>query len=145
MPAAEDKSPRLRRHGFDENVQLTSADQAVILSRIFAQAEIEVARLVGFDHLAGSGPHLGFDAAAAHCSQHRAIFADQQLGAFIARNGAVYLNDGRDRALLAESPETHDFVVNVHSAQLYLGASGSATIPFLPSKCFRAGNATALS
>ena len=46
------------------------------------------------------------------------------FGAFIAGDGAVDLHDGRHGALLAQAAKTHDFVVNIHSDQLYRGRRG---------------------
>ena len=46
---------------------------------------------------------------------HGPVFADQQLGALVTGDGAAHLDDGGERALLAEVAETHQFLVNVHS------------------------------
>ena len=52
---------------------------------------------------------------AAHRAHERPVFAHQDLGAFVAGNGAVHLYDGRNGALLPQLAQTYDFVVKVHS------------------------------
>ena len=83
-------------------------------SCVFAQAEVEVLGLVGFDHFAGGSPDFCFDAAAADGAEHGAVLAHQQLGAFVAGDGAVHLYDGGYGALLAQAAKTHDFIVDIH-------------------------------
>jgi len=130
MAAPENKRARLGRHRLDENVQLPAADQAIVVGGVFTQAEVEMAGLVGFDDLAGRVPHFGFHAAPAHCAKHGAILAHQQFGAFVARDGAVDLYDGRYGALLAEAAKTHDLIVDIHSIRLYIERRA-----FLPLYC----------
>src|SRR5690348_2391342 len=114
MAAAENKRARLRNHGFNEDDQLASADQTFVIGRVLAQAEREMARFLGFDDLAGGVPHLGFHAPAADGAHEGTVLAHQDFGALEARNGPVYLNDGRHGALLAEVAQAHDFIVKVH-------------------------------
>gem|GEM_PF-4211114 len=87
--------------------------QAVIVGGVLTQAEIEAALRVDFNDLAGRGPDLGFDAAAVDRTDHGAILAHQQFRAFLAGDGAVYLHNSRDGALLAQAAQAHDFIVNI--------------------------------
>src|SRR5262245_24187785 len=75
-------------------------------------------RLLGFDRLPGRVPNLRLDAASADRSGHRAVLANQEFRALVARDRSVHLNDGRDRTLAASPPQPHDFVVNVHPLKI---------------------------
>ncbi len=118
MAGAEDEGARLRHHRLDENVELAAADEAVVVSCVLSQAEVHIARTLRFEHLASGVPHFGFHAAAADGPEHGPILADQQLGAFVAGDGAVDMDDGGQGALLAEALEADDFFVDVHPLAL---------------------------
>ncbi len=118
VAAAENEGAGLGNHGFDEHAELSSADQAVVVSGVLAQAEVHLARALGFHDFARGVPDLGFDAAAADGAEHGAVLAHQQFGAFVAGDGAVDLDDGGEGALLAEPAQADDFLVDVHSFEL---------------------------
>src|SRR5262249_40856923 len=48
-------------------------------------------------------------------ADHRSILADEQLGALIAGDGSTHVDDGGERALLAQIAKPHQFLVDVHS------------------------------
>src|SRR5690349_6551867 len=114
MSASENIRARGRHHRFDEYLQLAAADQPVIISRVFAKAEIEIPRPLGGDDFAGDIPDLGFDAAAADRPQHRSIFANQEFGAFVAGDRPLYLYDGGQGAFLSQLAQTDQLIVDVH-------------------------------
>ena len=64
-PAAEDERVRHGQHRLHKHLQLSAADQAVVVGRILAQVEAEVFGLFGLDDLARRVPHLRLHAAAA--------------------------------------------------------------------------------
>ena len=118
MAGAEDEDARLGNHGLDKHAELSSADEAVVVGGVLTEAEVHLARPLGFHHFARGVPDFGFHAAAADGADHRAVLAHQQFGAFVAGNGAVYLDDGGQGALLAEPAQTDHFLVDVHSIEL---------------------------
>ena len=89
MAGAEDEDAGLRDHGLDKHAELSSADQAVVIGRVLAQAEIHLARPLGFHHFPRGVPDFRFHAAAADGADHGAVLAYQQFRAFVAGNGAV--------------------------------------------------------
>ncbi len=101
VAGAEDEGPGLGDDGLDEDGQLASADEAGVVGGILAEGEFKLARALRFHDLAGGVPDLGLDAAAADGAGDGAVFADQHLGAFIAGDGAVDLDDGGEGAFLA--------------------------------------------
>ncbi len=127
-PAPKMKSARLRNNRLDENTQLAAADQSVVVGGILPEAEIHMARTLGLHHFARDVPDFRFHASAADGAEHGPVLANQQLGAFIARNGPVDLHDSGQRAFLAEAPEADHFLVNIHSIELYRGAGGLVVI-----------------
>ena len=81
-----------------------------------------MARFVGGDHFARGVPDFRFHAAAADGADHRPVFAHQQLRAFEAGDGAADLDDGRQRALLAQIAQVDQFVEYIHSGFNYSGS-----------------------
>jgi prevent-host-death family protein len=121
VAGAENVKARLWHHWLDKYAQLASADEPVVVSGILSEAEIHVAGPLILHHVASRVPHFGFHAPAADGAEHGAILTHQQLGAFIARNGPVDLDNGSQRALLAEAAKADHFLVNVHAIELYRG------------------------
>ncbi len=117
-PGAEDEDAGLGNHGLDKHAELSSADEAVVVRGVLAQAEVHLARPLGFHHFARGVPDFGFHAAAADGADHGAVLAHQQFGAFVTGNGAVHLDDGGQGALLAQTAQADHFLVNVHSFEL---------------------------
>ena len=115
VPGPEDEGVRNGQHRLDEDIELAAADEAVIVGRVLAQVEGEVLGLFRLHDLPGGVPHLGFDAAAADGAGHGPVLAHQELGGLIAGDGPAHLDDGRERALLPQVAEPHQFLVNVHS------------------------------
>src|SRR5215472_8937815 len=102
MATSKNECVRLRDYGFHKDVELPSADQAIVVSSVLSKAKRKIARLLGIQHLASRVPDLGLDAPATDCPHHRAVFAHQKLGALIARNRPFHLNDRRECALLPQ-------------------------------------------
>src|SRR5580658_805750 len=119
MPGAEDKGVRDGQHRFDEDIQLAAADQAVIVGRVLTQVEGEMLRLLRFDNLPRRVPHFGLDAAAADGARHGAVFAHQKLGAFVTGDGAAHVDNGRQRAFLAQIAEAEQLFVYIHYTSDY--------------------------
>ena len=118
-PAPKIKARGLGDHRLDENVQLPSADQSVVVGRVLAEIEIQVARLFGLDDFARRVPDFGLDAPAADGANDGAILADQHFRAFEARDGAVHLDDGGERTFLSQLAQADQFLVDVHPIRLY--------------------------
>src|SRR5450755_3783252 len=123
MPGPENKSARLKDHRFHKHTELSAADQPVIIRSILAKGEIEVPGPFALHNFACDIPDLSLHAAAADGAHHGAIFAHQQLGAFVARNGTVDLHDSRQGALLTKLAQADYFLVNIHLASILLCAS----------------------
>ena len=76
MSAAKNESTRLRNHRLHEHVQLSSADQAVVVSGVLSQAEIQVAWLFGVNYFARRVPDVGLHTAAADGAHDGTVLAD---------------------------------------------------------------------
>ena len=118
MTGAKDERARLRNHRLDEDAQLASADQPIVIGGILAKTEVHLARPLNLHHFARGIPNFRFDAAAADGPEHRSVFADQQLGAFVAGNGSIDLHDSGEGAFLAQPAQADDFLVDIHSIEL---------------------------
>jgi hypothetical protein len=92
-----------------------------IVGGILTQAEGHVARLAAGDDFARGVPDFGFDAATADGADHRAVFANEEFGAFKTGDRAADLDDGGEGALLAQSAHVDQFVENVHVLLNYSG------------------------
>src|ERR1051325_2922172 len=114
MSASENIRARGGHHGFDVYLQLAAADQAVIVSRIFAKAEVEIPRPFGGNDFAGDIPDLGFNAPPTDRPHHRSIFANQEFGAFVAGDRSLYLHDGGQGAFLSHLAQTDQLIVDIH-------------------------------
>ena len=108
VPAAKNVENRLRKNRLDKNLQRAAADQSGVVFRFVVQVERHLPRLLDLHHFLCRRPYVRFHAAAADCPGDRAIFAHQHPRAFIARNRAIGVDDGRERASLARSPHPHD-------------------------------------
>src|SRR2546426_6364027 len=75
-------------------------------------------------HVLGHGPDLSLDTAAAHRAQDRAVVADENLRALVARNRALHLNDGGQRRPAPLFSEPGDLGVDVHSVIRLIGPAG---------------------
>src|SRR5581483_6711479 len=93
VSGAENEQARLRHNWLDEDAQLASTNQPIVIGGVLAQAEVHLPRPFGFHDFARGIPYFRFDAAAPDCAQHGPVLAHQQLRAFVARNGSVDLDD----------------------------------------------------
>ncbi len=118
VPRPEDERARLWTHRLDEHLQFAAADQTVVARGVLVEREVEPLGLPGADHLARGGVHLRLDAAAADGADHGPVAAHQQLRGLVTRNGATDFNDRSQRTTLAGPPQAHQFLVNVHPAEL---------------------------
>src|ERR1019366_5900654 len=124
VPRAEDEGVRHRQHGLDEDIQLAAANQPVVVGGVLSQVESEVLGLFRLNHLPGRGPDFGLHAAAANRARHGPVLANQKLGALVTGNGPAHRDDGRKRALLPQIPQTHQFLVDVHSMTIISWRTG---------------------
>src|SRR5260370_40375294 len=97
-----------------ESLRVAVSDQARIMRGFVVEIENHLPRRFRFDGLFGRGPHFRFDASAAHGSGDRAVFANKQPRALVARDRTIGVNNGGKGAALAGTPHAHDFFEEVH-------------------------------
>src|SRR5439155_25895913 len=117
VASAKEIERRGGEDGLDEDIERASADKALVVLGVLVEVEVQAPGFLLAHHVLGHGPDLGLDAAAAYRAQDRAVVADENLRALIARDRALHLNDGGQRRPAPLFSEPGNLGVDIHSVQ----------------------------
>jgi hypothetical protein len=114
VTGAEEINDGLGEDGLDEDFDGAAADQAIVVGGFVVEMEDEFSGSFFLHHFFGSGPDVGFDAAATDGAGGGAVLSDEHAGAFVAGDGAVGVDNGGECTALAGAPHADDLFEQIH-------------------------------